>query len=166
MIATARAADPPYTRRVPDGIAEDHPSEEALGRRLSVAEREAVIALAVPGVFSTIAPDGWVHSVPVHFLYGPEGFRFIAERDSVKVRNVQRTGRATLCVVSTARADRRFVTAEGPAHIEERITDQDLTALDHRYGTDSGSAGDDGYRGSITVVLRPERWIAWADLED
>jgi PPOX class probable F420-dependent enzyme len=151
---------------VAEGTVEDRDAGGALGRRLPIGERDALLALPVPGVFSTITADGWVHSVPVHFFYGHDEFRFIAERDSVKVGNLRRTGRATLCVVATIDTERRYVTAEGPARIEERFTEDDLSALDERYGTGTGAADDDAYGGSITVVLRPERWIAWADIDD
>jgi len=43
----------------------------------------------------------------------------IAERGSVKVRNVLRRGRATLCVATTIHGERCYATVEGPARIEE-----------------------------------------------
>jgi hypothetical protein len=81
----------------------------------------------------------------------------------VKVRNVLRTGRATPCVVATIDGERSYVTVEGPARIEDGIAQQDLDALDRRYGTGSAAADGDDYAESITLVLRPERWIGWAD---
>ena len=135
-------------------------------RQLTEAERDELLDLPLRGVFSTIADQGWIHSVPVHFLKGDGGLRFIAERDSVKYRNVRRTHRATLCVVTTVGAERRYVTVEGPVDIEDHVARSDLVALDRRYGRESADPDDDAYDGSLTFVLRPERWIAWADVDD
>ena len=134
-----------------------------LGRRLASEELRALLDLALPAVFSTVSPGGWVHSVPVHFLAADGEIRIIAERGSVKTRNVLRTGRATLCVVATIEAERRYVTVEGPTRLETGIAQQDLDALDRRYGHESAAADDDEYAESITLVLRPERWMGWAD---
>jgi len=134
-----------------------------LGRRLASDELRALLDLALPGVFSTVAREGWVHSVPVHFVSVEGEIRIVAERGSVKARNVLRTGRATLCVVAAVGAERRYVTVEGPVRIEDGIAQRDLDALDRRYGLGSASAEDDEYAESITLVLRPGRWIGWAD---
>ncbi|MDP9300239.1 MAG: pyridoxamine 5'-phosphate oxidase family protein [Actinomycetota bacterium] len=134
-----------------------------LGRRLASEELRALLDLALPAVFSTVASGGWVHSVPVHFVVVEGEIRIVAERGSVKEGNVLRTGRATLCVVATVDAERCYVTVEGPTRIEDGIAQQDLDALDRRYGLESAAADDEGYAESITLVLRPDRWIGWAD---
>jgi general stress protein 26 len=148
-----------------DGRTSSEPDEVFGRRRLDAREREELLALPLPGVFSTVAATGWVHSVPVHFFHVHGEIRLVAERDAVKTRNVHRTGRATLCVVADVGSERRYVTVEGPVRVEDRISQIDLTALDQRYGYDSGSADDEEYAGSITLVLRPERWIGWADAD-
>jgi hypothetical protein len=141
--------------------------DDAFGRRpLTEAERDQLLDLPLPGVFSTIAEGGWIHSVPVHFRPSDGTLRLIAERGSVKDRNVRRTHRATLCVATTVDAERRYVTVEGPVDIEDHVARSDLTALDRRYGRESADPDDEVYEGSLTLVLRPERWIAWADLDD
>lgn len=141
--------------------------DDAFGRRrLTVAERDELLDLPLPGVFSTLADEGWIHSVPVHFLPRDGTLRFIAERGSVKHRNVRRTQRGTLCVATTVGAERRYVTVEGAVDIEDRVARSDLAALDRRYGRESADPDDDAYDGSLTFVLRPERWIAWADVDD
>jgi hypothetical protein len=134
-----------------------------LGRRLAGHELRALLDLALPAVFSTVAPGGWVHPVPVHFVVVEGEIRVVAERGSVKGRNVLRTERATLCVVASIGAERSYVTVEGPARIEDGITPHDLEALDRRYGLESAPADDEEHARSITLVLRPERWIGWAD---
>lgn len=143
--------------------ASDATPDPILGRRLSSEELRALLELALPAVFSTVSSEGWVHSVPVHFVLAEGDIRIIAERGSVKARNVLRRGRATLCVVATIDAERRYVTVEGPTRIENGIAQQDLDALDRRYGLESAAANDDEYADSITLVIRPERWIGWAD---
>jgi hypothetical protein len=140
-------------------------ADGALDRPLDDAERRALLALPLPAVFSTVAPDGSVHSVPVHFVFIGERFRFIAESASVKVRNARTSGRGTVCVTATVDGERRYVTAEGPVHIEEGVVQADLDALDLRYQRESPSAQDDDYAGTVTVVLHPERWLGRADAD-
>src|SRR5262245_28390301 len=94
----------------------DHPLDDA--------ERRALLDLVLPAVFSTVAPDGSVHSVPVHSLFIDERFRFIAENGSVKVRNARHPGRGTVCVTATVDGERRYVTAEGPIQIEDGVTQE------------------------------------------
>ena len=127
------------------------------------AERRALLDLPYPAVFSTVAADGSVHSVPVHFVLMGSEIRFIAESGSVKVRNVRRTGRGTLCVTATVDRERRYVTVEGPVRIQDGIAQADLEVLDRRYGRDPGSADDEGYADTVTLVVRPERWLGRAD---
>ena len=130
---------------------------------MSNAERIALLALPLPAVFSTVTPDGFVHSVPIHFVFIDDEIRFIAESDSVKVRNVRRTGRATLCVTADVDGERRYVTVEGSVRIEDGLAQADLEALDRRYGRDPGSATDEGYADTVTLVVTPERWLGRAD---
>jgi PPOX class probable F420-dependent enzyme len=137
--------------------------ERGLDRPLAEAERIALLDLPLPAVFSTLTPDGSVHSVPIHFMFISGEIRFIAERESVKVRNVRRTGRATLCVTATVEEERRYVTVEGPVRIEDGLAQGDLEALDRRYGRDSGSATDEEYADTVTLVVTPERWLGRAD---
>jgi len=139
--------------------------DASLDHPLDDAERRALLDLALPAVFSTVAPDGSVHSVPVHYLFIGERFRFIAEDGSVKVRNARHSGRGTLCVTATVEGERRYVTAEGPVEIEEGVTQPDLDALDHRYQRESPSADDEAHAATVTVVLRPERWLGRADAD-
>lgn len=139
------------------------PFDDPLDRPLTDAEREALLSLPHPAVFSTVSADGSVHSVPVHFVLMDGEIRFIAESGSVKVRNVRRTGRATLCVTATVDEERRYVTVEGPVRIQDGIAQSDLEALDRRYGREPGTADDEEYAGTVTLVVKPERWLGRAD---
>jgi Pyridoxamine 5'-phosphate oxidase len=135
-------------------------------RRLTAAEQEHLLALPVPGVLSTLADEGWIHSVPVHFHVHDQEIRTIAERDAVKTRNVRRTGRATMCVASTVEDERRYVMLEGPVAIEDRVSDEDLELLDTKYGFERDKADVASFQASVTLVMRPERRIAWADFDE
>ena len=124
-----------------------------------------MLDLALPAVFSTVAADGSVHSVPVHYLFLDERLRFIAEDGSVKVRNARHSGRGTMCVTATVDGERRYVSAEGPVEIMDGVLQTDLDALDHRYQRESPPADDEDYAATVTVVLHPERWLGRADVD-
>ena len=54
-----------------------------------------------------------------------------------------------------------------PAGEEHRFVDitEDLSMLDQRYSRSDFEGGwDDGsYADAVMILLRPQRWIAWAD---
>lgn len=83
-------------------------------RRLIREECLALLALPLVGVFSTLSTSGWIHSVPVHYIYTDGECRILTSIDAVKTRNVQRTGQATLCVEVADGTVRRFVSICGP----------------------------------------------------
>ena len=135
-------------------------------RRLTAAEQEHLLAFPVPGVLSTLADEGWIHSVPVHFHVQDQEIRIIAERDAVKTRNVRRTGRATMCVTTTIEDERRYVMLEGPVAIRDNVSDEDLELLDTKYGFERDQSDAASFQGSVTLVLQPERRIAWVDFDE
>jgi general stress protein 26 len=133
-------------------------------RRLRPDERDELLRRPVVGVFSSISEGGWVHSVPVHFLYRDGEIRVLCETDSRKTSNVDRTGRATLCVEVTEGTQRRYVTVEGPVRVERPASPADATALDVQYGRDDTAQWSEAdYAGEAMLVLQPARWIAWLD---
>jgi Pyridoxamine 5'-phosphate oxidase len=134
-------------------------------RRLTREECVALLARPLAGVFSSVSKGGWIHSVPVFFNYTEGECRILAGIDAVKTRNVGRTGQATLCVELAAGPVRSFVSLSGPVSIRRPPTPQDLQALDQRYSrTDFTTGWDDAaFAASVLLVLRPDRWIAWAD---
>ena len=143
-------------------------SRDEYGRRpLTESERDELLDLPLVGVFSTLTIEGRIHSVPVHFRAAGGDLRVLTEPNSMKCRNARRSGRATLCVETTVgETDRRFVSAEGSVSIEEPVSLEDLTALNRRYGWHGEEELDpSGYAGSVILVLRPERWIAWSDAD-
>ena len=131
-------------------------------RRLTRAESVALLARPLTGVFSTVHPAGWIHSVPVHFLFAEGEIRVVAEAGAVKSRNVARRGEATLCVDVTEGTVRSYVSVSGPVGIRPSLPERDLAALDEKYGrTDYATDWDSA--DAVMLVLRVERWIAWAD---
>jgi general stress protein 26 len=127
-------------------------------------ERDELLRRPVVGVFSSISEGGWVHSVPVHFLYRHGEIRILCETYSRKTSNVDRTGRATLCVEVTEGTQRRYVTVEGPVRVERPASPADATALDVQYGRDDTAQWSEAdYAGEAMLVLQPARWIACLD---
>jgi hypothetical protein len=134
-------------------------------RRLSRDESVALLARPLTGVFSTLHPAGWIHSVPVHFLFAEGEIRVVAEAGAVKSRNAARTGQATLCVDVTEGPVRSYVSLSGLVSIRRSLPAGDLVALDEKYGRTDFSAGwtPEDLAEAVMLVLRPDQWIAWAD---
>jgi general stress protein 26 len=134
-------------------------------RRLSRRECAEFLSRPLVGVFSSLAQAGWIHSVPVHFLYTGQEIRILAGGEAVKTRNVARNGQATLCVEVTEGTVRTFVSVSGPVTIRQPPLPEDLAALDQRYSRADFSSGWDeaAFAAAVMLTLRPERWIAWAD---
>lgn len=138
--------------------------EDLNRRRLSRDECDELLSRPIVGVFSSLAASGWIHSVPVHFLYRDGEIRILCGTGSVKASNVDRTGRGTLCVEVTNGSERRFVTVEGPIRVERPARPDDVTALDERYSrSDTADWTESDYANEAVLVLRPARWIAWSD---
>ena len=143
-------------------MAREAPPEKS-GRPLTSEERDALLEQPLVGVLSTLSPTGWIHSVPVHFFVDGDDVRMVVGRTSVKCRNAERTGRATLCVETSTADERTYVTLEGSVRVEA-ITSDDLMALDAKYSrSDASGYEEDALEDDVMLVVRPERWIAWTD---
>jgi hypothetical protein len=134
-------------------------------RRLTRDESVALLHRPVVGVLSSLAKGGWIHSVPVHYLFDDEAVLILCGTSDVKARNVARTGKATFCVEVTEGSVRTYVTLIGAASIEAPPDSRVLASLDERYGrSDFSSDWDDAaWATAATIRLVPERWIAWTD---
>jgi hypothetical protein len=116
------------------------------------------------GVFCSLAEQGWIHSVPVHFLHPDGEIRICCRTSSVKAANVDRSRRGTLCVAVANGPERRYMTVEGPARVERPANARDLAALDEKYSrADTAGWAEANYAGEAAVVITPARWIAWSD---
>jgi nitroimidazol reductase NimA-like FMN-containing flavoprotein (pyridoxamine 5'-phosphate oxidase superfamily) len=134
-------------------------------RRLTREESVELLSRPLVGVFSSLSKGGWIHSVPVHFLYAGEQVRLLAGTQDVKTRNVERTGHATLCVEVTEGSARSYVSVSGPATVQRPPATADLQALDERYARNDFAGGwePDAFADAVLVVLSIDRWIAWTD---
>ena len=125
--------------------------------------QEAVEFLAEPNicVLATTGPGDAAHAMPMWYLYDEGDILFASGRKSQKVRNVERSGKATVVI------DRRdppyyAVMVKGSAAIEPALPRDKMFALASRYiGAEkatrylSDTAGDD----SVTIRVRPERFV-------
>jgi PPOX class probable F420-dependent enzyme len=124
-------------------------------------ERDAFLAQPLTAVLSTLSRDGRIHSVPVWYLYEGGMFLIITGRGSAKHRNIERTGRATLCV-DQREGGMRYVTAEGPATVSNEVSKTQRLALHTHYrGAEQAQRIVDkgGHEGMVLVTLMPERWL-------
>lgn len=134
-------------------------------RRLSRDEAVELLARPLAGVFSSLSEGGWIHSVPVHFLYVADQVRFLAGARDVKTRNVERSGHGTLCVEVTEGSTRSYVSVSGPVTVRRPPEAADLRALDERYSREDFAEGwdDESFAAAVMIIIAVERWIAWAD---
>jgi PPOX class probable F420-dependent enzyme len=117
-------------------------------------------------VLSTVRKDGSPHGAPIWFVLDGDTVVFTTGRDTVKGRNLLRTGQAALTVDEpTPPFD--FVTVRGPVEISEDLEEMLpwAIALGGRYmGPDK--AEDFGRRnaveGELLVRLTPDHVVALA----
>lgn len=124
-------------------------------------ERDSFLTEARTAVLATTCADGRTHAVPVWFRYCDGVFRIITERGSQKHRNIERTGRATLCV-DERDGSFRFVSAEGPVAVCDEVTrDERLALYTHYRGRDRAEkvVAKGGHERMVLLLLKPERWV-------
>jgi hypothetical protein len=138
-------------------------------RRLTREEAVELLSRPRAGVFSSLSEGGWIHSVPVHFLYRENQVRVVAGAQDVKTRNARRTGQGTLCVevteAHTVGTIRRYVSVSGPVAVHGPPDASDQRAFDEKYSRDDYGDGldEESFGPAVTIILSPDRWIAWAD---
>jgi len=139
---------------------------------MSPAEVEAFLRSPVrPGILATVRADGRSHAAPIWFDVDDDGsIVFNTGEDTVKGRNLRRSGRASLCVQDD-QPPFSFVTVEGPVTLHD---DLDLVGtwaarIGGRYmGADRAEeyGRRNGVPGELLVRLTPEHVAALADLAD
>jgi PPOX class probable F420-dependent enzyme len=127
------------------------------------AQRDELLRKPHTAVLATQWTQGRVHQAPVWYLYEDGVFKIITGRGSQKHRNVQRSGRASICVDER---DGRFayVMAEGPVSVVDPVSFEQRFALHRHYRGEEGArraTQEGGHEQMIMLVLRPERWITW-----
>lgn len=124
-------------------------------------ERDAFLRLPLTAVLSTTGRGGRIHSVPVWFRWDGQAARIVTGRGSVKLRNIERAGRATLCVDQREGA-MRYVTMEGLVEVVDPLTKEERLALRAHYqGPEAAARVVDagGHEAMALLILRPEHWI-------
>ncbi len=119
---------------------------------------------------ATVRADGRPHVAPVWYDVDDGAIVFNTSLETVKGRNLARTGWAALCV-DDERPPFAFVLAEGPVELSEEADDlrRWTTRIGGRYmGT--ARAEEYGARNAVppemVVRLRPERFSSAIDLAD
>ncbi|MEE2980761.1 MAG: TIGR03618 family F420-dependent PPOX class oxidoreductase [Pseudomonadota bacterium] len=112
-------------------------------------------------VLATTGADGSPHAMPMWYVFRDGDILFAAGLKSQKVRNIERTGRATV-VVDQREKPYYAVMLPGTATIEAGLSEADSLALFSRYleGDElrryvANSKGGD----SVAIRVRPERFV-------
>lgn len=124
-------------------------------------ERESFLTEPRTAVLATTSPGGTAHAVPVWFRYCDGSFRIITGRGSQKHKNIERTGRATLCV-DERDGSFRYITVEGPVRVVDTVTaDERLALFTHYRGRDRAEkvVAKGGHEQMVLLLLTPERWL-------
>ena len=139
---------------------------------MSRAEAESFLRSPVrPGILATVRADGRSHAAPVWFdVDDDESIVFNTGEDTVKGRNLRRSGRASICVQDD-QPPFSFVTVEGPVTF---VDDLDLVRswaarIGGRYmGADRAEElGErNGVPGELLVRLAPEHVVALKDVAE
>ena len=105
---------------------------------------------------------------PVWYRYSSEsGFEICMADSSAKAHRLRAAGKATLCIQDESRPY-RYVTAEGPAHMQvmtEGERDEILRDIAIRYlGTAAGNTYADNFPGhpEALLTLTPQNW--WSEV--
>jgi PPOX class probable F420-dependent enzyme len=122
-----------------------------------------------PGLLATVRADGRPHVAPVWFDVDDDGtIVFNTGAETVKGRNLLRTGEAALCVQDD-RPPFSFVTVEGRVTVSEDLGEVGSWAarIGGRYmGADQADAygARNGVPGELVVYLSPTKVIAKRDV--
>ena len=132
--------------------------------------RAFLLAGTRTGVLATVRKDGRPHAAPIWFTLDGDDVIFTTGADTVKGRNLRRTGQATL-VVDEPHPPFHFVAIEGTAELSEDL-DETLrwaTVLGGRYmGAENAEAFGrrNAVPGELLVRLRPSKIVAMADVSE
>lgn len=130
---------------------------------LTDEEKARLFAEADVARFATVDEDGLPHVVPVTFAIVDGDLCFETDGDSIKVRNVERTGKAA-AVVDAGEDDysrHRGVQWRGSARVvedEETIADVERALFG---AVKPDSFRQEGRHRRVKVALTPEREVSW-----
>ncbi|MEM1248190.1 MAG: pyridoxamine 5'-phosphate oxidase family protein [Acidobacteriota bacterium] len=131
--------------------------------KMSVAEREAFLADLHVGVLSLNDPGRGPLTAPVWYSYEPGGDIVVVTGESSRKGKLLSLGRRVSLCSQQEELPYKYVSVEGPVtSVEPTDVDATTRPMAQRYlGVEQGNAyveGDTG-EGSITVRIRPERWL-------
>lgn len=136
---------------------------------MSDAERRAfLLAPGRTGHLATVRADGRPHVAPIWFTLDGDDVVFNTGADTVKGRNLVRTGRASLSV-DLPTHPYAFVHLEGPVSIEDdpdayRPLSRRISARYVPHDEVEDYTDRNAVEGELLVRLRPETVVAVADL--
>jgi len=127
------------------------------------APQQAIEFLTEPNicVLATTGPGDAPHAMPMWYLYDDGDILFASGRKSQKVRNVERTGKATVVI------DRRdppyyAVMIKGSATVEPALSREKMHAMAARYIGEQRAQrymADRDDSDSVAIRVRPERFV-------
>jgi PPOX class probable F420-dependent enzyme len=126
---------------------------------------------ARPGILGTTRSDGRPHVAPIWYVVDDDGtIVFTTGDNTVKGRNLSRTGWASLCVDDDA-APFSFVVLEGPVSLsdDQEAVREWAAQIGGRYmGTDRAEeyGARNGVPGELLVRLAPSNVVSAADVAD
>ena len=127
------------------------------------SEQNEFLSEANTAVLATVDAKGRAHAVPVWYLWTGEVFEIIGGNQSAKMRHIESTGRAALCI--DKRGTGAFhITAEGPAELGDTATKEwRLKLYTHYRGAEAATkvVADDGHLAQRLLIVTPERWYGW-----
>jgi nitroimidazol reductase NimA-like FMN-containing flavoprotein (pyridoxamine 5'-phosphate oxidase superfamily) len=126
-------------------------------------EKADLFAAADVARFATVGDDGLPHVVPVTFAVVDGELCFETDGDSIKVRNVEQTGKAA-AVVDAGEDDysqHRGIQWRGSARVvedEETVADIERALFG---AVKPDSFRQEGKHSRVKVALTPEREVSW-----
>ena len=125
--------------------------------------QKAVDFLAEPNicVLATTGPGAAPHAMPMWYLYDAGDIFFASGANSQKVKNVERTGKATV-VIDRREPPYYAVMVKGSAAVEPALSREKMHAMVTHYIGDERAqrymANHDN-SGSVAIRVRPERFV-------
>lgn len=126
-------------------------------------DRESLFSAANVAILATVDKKGRPHGMPIWYIYQNGVFVMIASKTSQKVRNIQRTGNATL-VIDRREAPYHAAMIRGRAQIGEAPSATWLLKLAILYlGEERGTAyiSRRPSSDSVTITLHPDDVIEY-----
>lgn len=122
-------------------------------------EREAFLADTHVGVLSVARPDGPPLMTPIWYRVVDDVVQMATQQSSHKVRLMQSTGVASLCVQREEHPP-AFVTVDGPVSVSPATRD-DIVPIASRYlPANEALTFADSTPDDVIVTLTPTRWFS------